>query len=187
MLRYKIRLINNLLQNPTNPDALDWQQIWKSGSELYSLCSELLGSSVSRIGPFPQLICRQFHRPEKMVEACNELYWITQKSRHKPDKKSKWQYLHPRNAHPHPLPKKYDLNNVFDCSERNRFKPGITFNVRNWKQRPSQLLKKKMPSQQRPVSTSSFAALSCIKLKVFSKTFFCSPLLNASDPVELIL
>lgn len=170
-----------------NADATSSEQLWKGCGELYSMASELLGFSAVRVGPFPENIYRQVQadRREKMGETYNELYW-TVKCRHKVDKGSKWQYVHMRSAQ-HASSKKTELKDVFEL-HRKTHENGISFHVRNWKQRPTQLLRKKTltsPKQGRLPST--FAKLSYTNLKVFSKTFSRTTSLPFYEPVNLIL
>ncbi len=162
------------------------QQLWNEGSEIYRVTSELVGSSVLRIGEFPFSICRQVQRDrvEKADDSCNELYW-TMKSLHRPSPREKWQYqLHGKLPSP---PNPIDLTDVFDYSDRNPLRTAdITFRVRNWKQRPMQLLKKKVPAYVNG-TPSNFAIFSNSKFKCFSKCFLANSVLHFYCPVDLIL
>ena len=175
-----------MLDEISDQTSLATQQLWNEGSEMYRVTGELMGSSVLRIGEFPFTLCRQVQRDrvEEAGDSCNELYW-TMKSLHRPSPQEKWKYqLHGK---PHSQPKPIDLMDVFDYSERNRLRTaGVTFRVRNWKQRPMQLLKKKVPSHVNG-TPSNFAILSNFKFKCFSKCFLANSVLRFNCPVDLIL
>jgi hypothetical protein len=174
------------LDETSDKSSLVAEQMWIKGSEIYNLTSELMGSSVLRIGYFPFSLCQQLQRDrvEKVGDSCNELYW-TLKTLHKPLPQSKWKYNLIGKSHEPTVP--IDLFDVFDYSDRNPLRTAnINFRVRNWKQRPVQLLKKKVsPCVNR--SSSNFAILSNSKFKCFSKCFLGNSVLCLYNPVDLIL
>ena len=101
---------------------------------MYQLTSELMGSSVLRIGLFSSSLCQQFQRDraQKAGDSCNEFYW-TLKRRHKPFPMSKWRYNlngiipHEPSVPIHPF-------DVFDYSDRKPLRmANIYIRVRNWK------------------------------------------------------
>lgn len=162
------------------------EQLWNKGWEIYRLTSELMGSSVLRIGHFPLSLCQQVQRDraEKVGDSCDEFYW-TLKTLHKPVPQSKWRYN--LNGKPHDPPVPIDLFDVFDYSDRNPLRmANINLRVRNWKQRPVQLLKKKVSPCVKG-SPSNFAILSNSKFKCFSKCFLANSTLFFYNPVDLIL
>ncbi|KAI9558653.1 hypothetical protein GHT06_015442 [Daphnia sinensis] len=182
VLRCKMRLLDQI----TDTDDLVAEQMWNEGSEIYRVTSDILGSSVHRIGHFSPSLCRQVQRgrSEKVGDSCNELYW-TLKTLHKPLPQSKWRYNLYDKPHLPAMP--IDLMDVFDYSERNHLRmANITFRVRNWKQRPMHLLKKKVP-QCPSASFSNFALLANSKFKCISKCYLINSTLLFNCPVDLIL
>lgn len=176
----------SLLYRIEDNNSFASEQLWNEGSEIYRVTSDLVGSSVIRIGEFQSPLYRQVQREraEKAGDTCNELYW-TIKSLHRPLPRSKWQYN--QHGKPHTPPKAIDLTDVFDYSDRNHLRSAeITFRVRNWKQRPMQALRKKMPPNVNG-SSSNFAILSNYKFKSFSKCFLPNSSLRFYNPVDMIL
>lgn len=174
------------LDEATDKSSLVSEQLWNTGSEIYQLTSELMGSSVLRIGHFPSSLCQQLQRDraQKAADSCNEFYW-TLKTLHKPSPQSKWRYN--LNGIPHEPSVPIDLFDVFDDSDRNPLRiANINILVRNWKQRPVQLLKRKVSSCVER-SPSNFAILSNSKFKFVSKCFLANSTLFFYNPVDLIL
>ena len=184
VLRHRMRQLEQEFLSSDSLDS-DTQQKWKEGWELYRLASEITSSSALRIGTFPASICRKIQnlRAERRGFNCNELYW-TIRSRQKPSPQAKWQF-ETGNATFQKLPSKpVDLQQVFeDLSPR--VNNNIIFRVRNWRQRPSVLLKCKSTTQIDCSTPSAFARVST-KLKPISK---CCPAVPVPfcHPVELIL
>lgn len=181
-LRYKMKLLNQI----DKENSFLTEQIWNEGSEIYRVTSGLIGSSVVRIGEFPLSICLRVQRERagKVGDSCNEFYW-TLKALHKPLPKSKWQYN--QLGKPSNPSKTIDLTDVFDYSERNPLRSAdINIRVRNWKQHPTQLLKKRVPPHVHQ-SSSNFAIICNSKLKCFSKCFLRNSELYFYNPVDMIL
>lgn len=177
------------LRVSVDKDDEDCEQIWSGGSEIYRVTSDLIGSSVVRIGEFSFPLCQQIQkrRVKQVGDVSNELYW-TIKSMRKPSPKSKWQYnLHGTHVQTSTRPKRLDLNEVFDRTEQNSGRTvEVMFRVRNWRQRPASLLRKKKPEcdSQPP---SNFAMLSSSNLKPTSKCFLVKSVLQFNDFVAMIL
>lgn len=176
-----------LLDGVANKSSTEAEKMWNEGAEVYRLTNELIGSSVVRIGEFPFPLCQQVlrGRHEQSGELCNELYW-TMKTLRKPVPRTKWQYN--KNEKPvHIQRKSIDLADVFDYPNKNGFRvPSINIRVRNWKQRPVQLLKKRVPMRVGGLP-SSFALLSNAKFKPFSKCFLANTVLQFHCSTDMIL
>lgn len=160
------------------------RQILKDGGHLYAIVDQLFAPSALRIGEFPIAICRVTKRCEsrKNIDDSSELYW-TIKTVGKPSIQSRWQYnIHGNNLRSQS--KRANLGKIFEYSTA-RKNSNICFKVRNWRQRPNEMLKKKVTHDE-PV-VSQFASFVHTKLKPVSKCVRVPSTLYYYHPVELIL
>jgi len=131
------------------------------------------------------IICREIKHCEsrKNVDDSGELYW-TMKAVNKPSIQSRWQYnIYGNNVHP-PF-QQADPGEIFEYPNI-RKSTNIYFKVRNWRQRPNEMLKKKSAHSESAV-ISQFATIVHSKLKPVSKCVRVSSTLHYYHPVDLIL
>lgn len=164
-------------------DVANIESTWNEGGYLYRIAGDLLGYHVLRIGEFPLELCLQARKRAILHGPFKEFYW-TIRSVHRPKPQLKWRY----NNHGNNLTSKpVDLLNIFDYSDRNPHRAAaIQFKVRNWKQRPMQILKRKAPVVPLP-AISNFAYLSNTKLRPFSKCYIVQTKLLPSTSLECVL
>lgn len=182
MLRYKTSLTEQF--EDLNDPLL--KQIMKEGGELYRLGCEIFDCSTLRLCCSPQSLAQRLQKLslDKPTDTSNELYW-TIKPKRRPIPREKWQFggnecysSFSRAAH---------LADVFDYSATTCLRSErITFRIRNWKQKPTQSLKKKTCSSFFGLA-SEFSLLSRSSLRPISKCFLSHSTSSIYNPSLVIL